>query len=153
MQIQDQNQNSQLGSNLQEAIVRQILGNTVLKPLSGSNRQSCRIGLANEETLLKQLLEESSKTSVLCPSEQNIMKLMRVSEIYRPGIVRQTGREYIKSSIDALGVLQGTDDGMGPELVGIEVKTRTEEGTRQPEIAIRSNLQRAQKFVMIDYKM
>ncbi len=99
------------------------------------------------------LLTESSKLNVLNPGDQNDRTLLVVSEIYRPGMVRKVGKEWVKSSMDALGVLQGATDGDDPRLIGIEVKTRCEETTRQPEIAMRVNLQRGMIFVKINYKL
>ena len=136
---------------LRDVITKQVISNSVLKPLSGKGRQSTRIGLDNEDQLLKRLLEESCKSDVICTTEQ-ATKRMHVSEIYRPGMVQKVNQKYVKSSIDALGVLMGSDVGDAPELIGIEVKTRTVEETRKPELLIRSNLQRNRRFIRVDYK-
>ncbi len=53
-------------------------------------------------------------------------------------MVRKNGIEYVKSSIDALGVALGGKEGNGPQLIGIEVETRTEKTPCQPEIFIKS---------------
>ena len=140
-------------SSLSDVLKKQILIGAFLKPLTGGNRQNTRIGLDNEVPLLMRLLTDSSKFNVYNPGDPNDKKLLSVSEIYRPGMVRKVGKEWVKSSIDALGVLQGTADGDEPKLIGIEVKTRCEESTRQPEIAMRMNMQRQMIFVKINYKM
>jgi len=148
------NQRPDIESNtLSDALIKQIIGGANLKPLSGSGRQNTRIGLDNEIPLLKRLVEESKETKVLLPNEGFSRKHLIVSEIYRPGMAKRVGMDYAKSSIDALGVCVGVELGDEPKLIGIEVKTRTEETTRQPEIQLRSNLQRGERFVKINYKL
>jgi hypothetical protein len=137
---------------LSEVLMKQILSGAFLKPLHGNSRQSIRIGLDNEEPLLIRLIEESKKVNVVIPNENNSKILIEVSEIYRPGMARKNGKDYVKSSIDALGVAIGGTEGDDPQLIGIEVKTRTEETTRQPEICMKSNLHAGNLFVMIKYE-
>lgn len=139
---------------LSQALIKQIISLAVLKPLTGGDRQSTRIGLDNEEMLLKRLLAECNGGSckILLPQNNNQTESLNISEVYRPGLVRQSRKHYVKSSIDALGVLVGSVDGTGAELVGIEIKTRVSlETTRSAEINIRATLQRYERFVKIGY--
>lgn len=137
---------------LSEVLMKQILSGAFLKPLHGNSHQSICIGLDNEEPLLIRLIEESKKVNVVIPNENNRKISIEVSEIYRPGMVRKNGKDYVKSSIDALGVAIGGTEADDPQLIGIEVKTRTEETTRQPEICMKSNLHAGNLFVMIKYE-
>jgi len=139
---------------LSKRLLKEILAASFLKPLTGGDRKNCRIGLENEEALLLRLIEYDSVTlSLLCEAEHNEERLV-VAEIYRPGMVRNECKPYMKTSIDALGVLVGTAAGdCSSELIGIELKTRTVDKTRSEEIAFRNNLQRGKKFIKIPYKL
>ncbi len=93
----------------------------------------------------------SKESNVILPDENNKIICIQVNELYQPGMVRKTGgMEYVKTSIDALGV--AVVDGSNPWVIGIEVKTRTEETTRQPEINIRCNLHQNITFVLIKWQ-
>jgi hypothetical protein len=136
---------------LSEFLMKEVISGAFLRPMKGSSRLNLRIGLDNEEPLLLHLLSKSKESNVIIPDENNKVICIQVNEIYRPGMVRKTGgKEYIKTSIDALGVAEV--DGSIPRLVGIEVKTRTEETTRQPEINIRCNLHQNQTFALLKWK-
>jgi len=47
---------------LSERLLKDILTSSFLKPLTGGDRKNCRIGLENEETLLRRLLENDAAT-------------------------------------------------------------------------------------------
>ena len=126
---------TQLGMSLSGHLTKFMIEKAMLKPLSGESRQATRIGLDNEVALLHRLLEDSINHKVILPCERNRVKLMRVKEIYRPGLVQKSDQVYVKTSIDALAVLE-IMDGVH-RLVGVEVKTRTTDGTRKPEISMR----------------
>jgi len=134
---------------LSGSLTKFMVEKAMLKPLSGDSRQATRIGLENEEALLHRLMEESKSQQVLLPNERNQVKLMQVIEIYRPGLVQKASQVYVKTSIDALAVLQKENG--GHQLVGIEVKTRTNDTTRKPEISLRMSLHLSKMFVNIPY--
>jgi len=140
---------TQHGIGLSGHLTKLMVEKAMLKPLSGESRQATRIGLNNEEALLNRLLEESLNHKVILPCQRNRVELMRVKEIYRPGLVQKCDQVYVKTSIDALAVLELTDG--DNRLVGVEVKTRTSDGTRRPEISIRMGHHCANMFVHVPY--
>jgi len=128
---------------------KHMIEGAFLKPIHGETRRHVRTGLDNEEPLLLRLLEESTTKSILLPADPYREVINKVVEIYRPGMVRMREFPYVKSSIDALGVLVGA--GHGAELIGIEVKTRTVDKTRTADINLKMSLQRGKTFVHINY--
>jgi hypothetical protein len=142
-----------------------IVSNAAMKPLSTKAKASTRIGLENEEPLLRSLLQESHVQEIFEPHAEGMrFKYLLVHEIYRIGMVKKRNKPYIKASIDALGVLRREDIkgmntmantlvGQQPGIIfGIELKTRTEHTTMQPEINAREQLQNGETFICIHYK-
>lgn len=137
---------------LSDNLTKIMVEGALLKPLTGESRQATRIGLENEEPLLCRLLEDSRSKLVMFPFERNREASFRVTEIYRPGMVRKADQVYVKTSIDALGVLIEASDGREiSHLIGIEVKTRTTDNTRMTEINMKMNQQRGKTFVKVPY--
>jgi len=126
-----------------------MIEKAMLKPLSGEGRQATRIGLENEEALLHRLLVDSSTQMVLLPRQSNRVKLMQVMEIYLPGMVQKSSHVYVKTSIDALAILK--NDHGEHHLVGVELKTRTNDESRKPEVSLRMSLHSSKLFVCVPY--
>ncbi len=136
--------------NLAGLLKKYMIEGAFLKPIHGESRRHVRTGLDNEEPLLLRLLEESTTKNVWLPAEPYREVYNKVLEIYRPGMVRMREFPYVKSSIDALGVLVGASH--GAMLIGIEVKTRTVDKTRSADIDLKMTSQRGKTFVHVEYK-
>lgn len=151
---------------LEMNIKKKIIGNSIMNPLSGNAKQSCSIGVQNECCLLHQLMTQDPTAYIfsLGPPMSNesmqgrLKQYCRVSvnEIYRPGMVMNRDKQYIKDSIDALGTVcvHGADGIVtnGVQLVGIELKTRTEDSTRLTEEEILSTTHEGHSFILLNYK-
>jgi len=157
---------------LHNSIKKKIIENSFMTPLSGRVKQNCRIGLENESFLLDQLLIQSSTVLLISPSplanssiqdpSPSLTCSIKVNELYKPGMVMRKEKQFMKDSIDALGIIvvHGPQNVMlgnvfqnGIILFGVEIKTRTEESTRLPELECLAVEHQAQPFVIVHYQM
>lgn len=110
-----------------------VLKSTFMHKLTGKGKQYANIGHRNEEPLLRALLNR----------DDNPHKLL---QILRPGLVSKGDNPYAKTSVDAIGLIKYDNE---LELVGIELKSRVTNQTREREIAARNEHSDDETFVEI----
>ena len=109
---------------LWKRLIGRILKATFMPKLVGKGKEYAKIGHKMETPLLNELLHHPDNP-------------YRILQIVRPGLVAKSGERYIKTSVDAIGMM---DKVGGPELIGIEIKVRATSATRQDELERRREI-------------
>lgn len=132
----EMNSESQLQlKELWKRLVACVLKSTCMPKLTGKGKEYAKLGHKNEELLLKALLN--------CRDNPH-----KLNQIVRPGLVSKQNYPYVKTSVDAIGLIKNDDDDL--ELVGIELKSRVTNSTYQEEIITRDEMSDGRIYEEID---
>ncbi|GFH47871.1 predicted protein [Chaetoceros tenuissimus] len=129
----DENQSTNLPRDInteingKKEIKRKLMLQSFQSNFKGARKNVCLIGHKNEPKVIQNFARDANEGKL-----STIASINKVVAVFTTGLVGKKGLLYIKDSIDALAVVQTTDNNNDElEIWGVEIKTRVRVSTKE----------------------